>query len=127
MKAQDAAAAHLRLELLKDEDALSQVNQALYALESQAAQVDRQQELNKQQIANLDERASRAAADAVDLRAREQQVRQELLANEDERSREQGILRDLKSQLLEAEGLLQASSARSARAAATMPRPCSRS
>jgi chromosome segregation protein len=106
MKAQDAAAAHLRLELLKDEDALALANQALYALESQAAQVDRQQELNKQQIANLDERASRAAADAVDLRAREQQVRQELQANEDERSREQGILQDLKSQLLEAERLM---------------------
>jgi chromosome segregation protein len=106
MKAQDAAAAHLRVELIKDEDALSQANQALYALESNAAQVDRQQELNKQQIANLDERASRAAADAVDLRAREQQVRQELQANEDERSREQAILQDLKNQLLEAEGLM---------------------
>ena len=110
MKAQDASAAHLRVELVKDEDALSQANQALYALESQAAQVDRQQELNRQQVANLDERASRASVDAAELRKREEAVRQDLKANEDERSREQGILQQLKDQLLEAESLLKEAS-----------------
>jgi chromosome segregation protein len=108
----DAKLAGERHELTRDEETLSQANQALYALESQAAQLDRQQELNRAQIANLDERGQRAAADAAELRAREAQQRDELAKSQAEQSREESALQQLRASLAEAEALLKESSGR---------------
>ena len=109
----DAAAAGLRLELSRDDEALAAANQAVYALQSQVAQLDRQQELNRNQVANLEERAARALADAGEQRGREGQLRSELEASRREQAAEEETLRSLKAQLEEAEaGLREASTRR---------------
>lgn len=108
----DAALANQRLDLTRGEEALSQANQALYALEAQAAQLDRQQELNRAQIANLDERGQRAAADAAELRAREDQQKAELDRAQVEQAKEQQALDELKASLLRLEALLKEASGR---------------
>ncbi|MGH7442183.1 MAG: chromosome segregation SMC family protein, partial [bacterium] len=78
LQERDASAESLRLELTKDDEALAEANRGLNALESQAASLDRQQELNRAQISNLEERARRALADAGELRGRETTLRTEL-------------------------------------------------
>ena len=111
MKEQDASATGMRHELSRDEEALSQANQALYALESEAAQVDRQQELNRAQIANLDEKSGRASADAAELRGKEAQFNDELSRSVAERQREEEALRLLKIELEQVEAAQRQASA----------------
>jgi chromosome segregation protein len=117
-KEQDASSQGVRLELAKDDEALAQANQALYALDSQAAQLDRQQELNRAQIANLEERINRSLADAQDQRAREARLKGELTASQAELAKEEENLRLLKVELEQAEtGLKELSAARQQRSA----------
>ncbi|HTB22082.1 MAG TPA: chromosome segregation protein SMC [bacterium] len=111
-KEQDASTAGLRLELSGDDEALAKANQALYALESQAAQLDRQQELNRAQISNLEERAQRALADAGDQRAKEARLKAEWTASQAQQAAEEEALRGLKQKLEESESALRESSAR---------------
>jgi chromosome segregation protein len=108
----DAATAGLRLELAKDDEALGRANQALYAIDSQSAQVDRQQELNRTQIENLEERAQRALADAGDQRERENRLKGELAAAQAQQASEEEALRGLKVRLEESEAALREASAR---------------
>src|SRR5665213_717480 len=109
---QDAAAALMRLELTKDDEALGGANQALYALDSQTAQLDRQQELNRTQIANLEERAQRAQADASDLRERENRLKTEASGILAQQMSEEEALRGLKVSLEASESALREASAR---------------
>lgn len=107
----EARAADLRHALSLDEEALAQANQALYNLESQAAQVDRQMELNRAQMANLDERSGRALNDARELRERESQLRAEADNAQAERQNEEEALRVLRGELKQAEEALHEASA----------------
>jgi len=111
-KERDAANSGLRLELSKDEESLGRAMQAQYALDSQAAQVDRQQELNRAQIAHLEERAQRALADAGDQREKEGRLRADLSASQAQQRVEEEALQGLKIRLEESEAALREASAR---------------
>ncbi len=104
MKERDAQSAALRLDLTHDEEALSAANRELSTLDSQAAGLDRQRELNLAQISNLEERGRRALADAGDLRGREASLNEELGQARTRVAEEESALGGLKDALARSEG-----------------------
>jgi len=112
MREKEARVAELQLTLTEDEAALSAATQAVHAIEAEAAQTDKQIELNRSQIVFQGERKDRAAKEAAEARARQQALEVELNAARAERDREQAELTRLRESLGREDALLKEASSK---------------
>jgi len=110
MKEKEARISQLQLTLTEDEAALSAATQGVHAIEAQAAQTDKQIELNRSQIVFQGERKERSAKEAAELRARQHSLAGELEIANAERDKEQSELTRLRAELAEEESKLKEAS-----------------
>jgi chromosome segregation protein len=99
IKEREAAISSLQLTLTEDEAALSSATQAVHAIESEAAQIDKQIELNRSQIIFQGERKDRSAREATEANARKGSLLLELETARNERAKESEALESLKGQI----------------------------
>ncbi|MES2201406.1 MAG: chromosome segregation protein SMC [candidate division FCPU426 bacterium] len=112
IKEKDAAISGIQLSLIEDEASLSAATQGVHAIESEAAQIDKQVEINRSQIIYQGERKDRALAEAAAAGSRRGILEEELRVAREERESEAKALQALKSGISEAEAMLRSLSQR---------------
>ena len=105
LREKEGRSSELQLTLTQDEEALSSASEAVHRLETQAAQADRQLEVNRTQIGALKDRVERAKKDAEAFRLRQSELNGELESSKNKVSDAQRRLSTLATELqaLEAE------------------------